>query len=119
MNKKAQENDPELEKEEPVQSKQELVQKQKKLLKNQKSLESLIKITAFFAIIGFIISLILLTGITGAAVGKSKENYLGFSFVIIFLFIWTITGIVLSGLKRKENKEKIEIKKLIKERGWE
>ncbi len=85
-----------------------------KLEKKEKRLEVFILISGIISSIGFAVSLFSLGGISGGAIGASRENLYGIIFVIGMFLAWSL--IVISWLRKNMKKrDKVDIKKLLKE----
>jgi len=73
--------------------------------------QKLITFFGIISIIGFVISLVFIIGITGGVIGATRANVYGLIFIIVPLLIWSILSIL--RIKRKE--KEVNISKIIEE----
>ncbi len=86
--------------------------KEIKRVKKERKTEVFVFVLALVSIAGFALSLFFLVGITGAAIGSSKNNLFGLIVIVVSLLMWTVAELV--WLKNRK-KEEVDVKKLLRD----
>jgi hypothetical protein len=81
-----------------------------KIIETQKRRDKIIMSLTIISIIGFLISFLFLVGITGAAIGPTRENFYGLTFILISMLTFAIAELLWA---REKKKKEVNIRNLL------